>query len=694
MESIAENPQKSSESLDLSAEQKKKLAEHVMTNWDVANANRQKWLTDKEEGLNLYWGIRKPKDFPFKNCANLHVPLIRTIADTLHSNIMGSIDTQKPASIAPVGPEDVPKARKTEKVLNWQFSTQVDYNDMVDKIAQSTLVYGMAPVKVRYVIEKDVRGKKRFEGLRVDVLPPERFLVPADASNSNVEDMEYVIHEIPFSKSDLKKRMKAGTFDKMTDEELDRVGLTTNKAIRQEEDYLENVRAFYTGMETQDHQVPDRRYATVLEWYGYYDYNDDGIEEPCMAYILKESRKILRVVPWERARPFVLVTFSEVLHKAVGESVPDLLKDVNRELDTLHNLRVDAVVVNLIPPGFFDPVGGFNPNEVVLTPGTMIPTNGPPQNAVYFPNLNTVRPEMYREEENLFEYAERLMGAGANVQGIANSKRMSATETASIDRRSGIRFLTIFNRIRRGIRDIFKLAIALDEEHMPPEIQVRVTGLEGGAPLFETISREDLSAQLDITVNGNSILDDQAAKQEMMQVYQMGLMNPLVSSNPTSLYELTRDTLLTMNAKRVDAYLSKPSDEIPKSPDEEHNLFMQEEYVDPNIRENYDDHLEKHAEVINDPDKFKLLSKNGQAMLIRHYADTRLMKQQIEQYQMMLRLQSVNSALLASQMSGQVVPQAMGIDPAMMQQTPTGPQTNGNKPQSSRMAPSQGPGRP
>lgn len=678
MESLAENPTGSGvKTLDLDAEMKAKLLAQALGNHESANAARSKWLQDKEEGLNLYWGIRKSKDFPFKNCANLHVPLIRTIADTLHSNIMGSIDTEKPISIMPVGPEDVPKARRVEKVLNWQLSTQVDYNDLVDKISQSTLIYGIAPVKVRYVIDKDVKGKVRFDGVKINVVHPERILIPSDAPTIDVEDMEFIMQEIPMSKSDLKKRIASKSFDKIPEDELDKIGILASQASRSDEDYLENVRSFYTGMET-DHAEDkiDKRYVTVIEWYGHFDYNGDGIDEPVMAYILKENKRILRAVPWERRRPFVIVAFSEVLHKATGESLPDLLKDINRELDTLHNQRVDAVTIANIPPFFFDPVGGFNPNEIVLTPGTGIPTNGRPQDAVYFPTLNTVRPEMYQEEEQLYQYAERMLGAGANVQGVMNTKRVTATEIATTDRRSGIRFLTIFNRIRKGLKEIARLVLELDEEYMPKEIQVRVTGLGSEQPIFETISRDDLGAQVDIMVRGNSILDEQAEKSEMMQAYQIGIMNPLISSDPIAIYELTRDLFLKLNIKRVDSYLRQPMDEIPKTPDEEHNLFMQEEYVEPNIRENYEDHLAKHAEVINNSDKFDLLSNVAKNNLMRHYSDTMRMKQQIELFQMMQKASAVNGALMQSQMTGDIVPEALG-----MPQTPTGPQ---EKPKNAR----------
>lgn len=141
--------------ISLKPKQKEKLVAHILNCWDAASAARNKWLEDKQEGLQLYWGIRRPKDFPFKNCSNLHIPLIRTVADTLHASVMGSIDPENPCSAIPVGPEDIPKARKIEKLLNWQFTTQIDYPDFVDKIAQSEFMMGISISKVWYDISSD-----------------------------------------------------------------------------------------------------------------------------------------------------------------------------------------------------------------------------------------------------------------------------------------------------------------------------------------------------------------------------------------------------------------------------------------------------------------------------------------------------------------------------------------------------------
>ena len=677
--------------LKLSDKQEKDLSALVRTSWEQSSASRVQWMEDKREGLAMYWGVRAPKDFPWKNCANLHVPLTRTICDTLHSNLIGSLDLIKPVSVMAVGPEDVPKARKAEKLLNWQFSTQVDYVDLTDRLVQTMLQFGAAPVKVRYCVERR-DGKKVFDGLKVEVLMPERFLVPPDALNGNVQDMDYVIHEMPMSRSDLIKRKNAGAYPDLTDEDVKKAGDAVTKAETLENTALENLRSFYSGVDAQQSTAPQRSYGTMVEWCGSFDYDDDGVDEPVMVSAIKElDFKVIRAVKLEGPRPFVLVNFSDIAGRAFGESVPDLLLRINQELNTIHNQRVDAVTVTNIPFFFFDPTAGFNPDALQLVPGMGVPVNGSPSQAVYFPSLNTSRPEMYREEENLFLYAERMLGAGSNVQGIMQTKRITATEISSIDRRAGIRFLTIFNRLRRGIRDIFRLALALDRKHMPAEIQVRVTGIELSAPLFETISSDDIEGQLDAIVNGNSIVDDQAEKQEMLQAYNMGMMNPLIARDEVAVYELTRDLFVKLGVKRVDSYLKRPVDELPKSPEEEHNLILQEEEVEPNLGENVEDHLNKHAAMINS-ENFKLFSRKAQLILVKHYQSTLKMKEQVERLQLVMRLQQVNSMLMQSEMTGEIPPGAVEAMGGMGPPGQPGPAASAPAPQApaARGAPTPG----
>lgn len=658
-DSISEN--KDSDVLDLPAEIIANLGKQIDRDWEAADGSRTEWMNQKAEGLRLYWGIIRAKDFPFKGCANLHVPLIRTIADTLHSNVMGSINMEKPASVVPVGAEDVPKARKAEKLLNWQFTAQVDYPDLVDKIVNTTLIFGHCPVKTRYVVEKS-NGEKRFDGIRCDVITPERFLMPPDARDADVQEMDYVMQEIPMTRSDLLKRASAGMYN-LTKEDLDKLPAgTESKTDREAEMALERIREVKSGVNPEPMRGKNKRYFTLIEWHGSFDTDDDGIESRLMVSYLKEAKKVLRVVLQKRKRPFTIVRFSQILDRAVGESVPDLLMHVNQELNTLHNQRVDAVTIANIPYFFFDPAAGYDPNKVTLVPGMGIPVQGSPSQAVYFPPTNGVRPEMYQEEDRLFQYGERLLGAGSHTQGVMETKRTTATEIAATDRRAGIRFLTIYNRIKKGLREIMNIALELDKENMPAELQVRIIGFDESAPLFETIKREDLDAKVDIVINGRSVIDEQADKQDAMTAYQLAMMNPLVMSDQNAIYEVSRDTFVTLGIKKVDSYLRKPEDTIPKNPNEEHNLFLQEETVKPNVAENIEDHLKKHAEFITS-DKFRLLSPKGQALAMAHYKDTVRMDAILKQLALVQQAQAVAAMQMAP---------GAGLMPPVPGQTPNG----------------------
>jgi len=267
----------------------------------------------------------------------------------------------------------------------------------------------------------------------------------------------------------------------------------------------------------------------------------------------------------------------------------------------------------------------------------LLPTNGVPKDAVYFPAMPSVKPEYYREEEMISSYGERLVGAGANTQGIINPRRLSATEIATVDRRAGIRFLTIFQRIKAGVEAMAKLVLELDQRFMPAIKQVRVMGAND-YPIFESqlsferFRREEMQGKFDIIANAASIADEAANKQEQMVIYQLALSNPLIMSDPESIYEVTKDTLQALGAKNLGAYLKKPQTASPQNPEDEHNRMAQGDDVDPVIGENIDRHLQEHRKFVSSP-QFQLIPIEGQILIIKHIQKTEKMQVIVQQLQ-------------------------------------------------------------
>lgn len=623
---LKENPELQEEKrTQISDEKRIALCSQVLLDYENANNEIESWKSKKAEGLRLLLDLLPEKNRPFKNCANLNVPLIRTVLETLHSNIINSFDYDLPVEAVPVGPEDVARARKINRFLNWQFTNEIPAFELYDKLASTILTYGHAVAKIRYIRQEN-EGEVLFDGVRIDVPNVEDVLFPHDAPTANVDEMDFIIHRIYMSRSDINERIKSGTFEnvklpeKLTD---DRVPDTLDYERKR---YL-NLSNLFRG---QRENMPE-----VLEWHGYYDLNDDGINEKLVVTVLKQTKQILKIRQWKGSRPFEILRVSPIVNSPWGESVSDLLMHINQELNTLHNQRVDAVSITNMPFGFYDPLSGV-PTVLDLEPGKLYPVNGAPNNAVYFPTMSVVRPEMYREEELLFSYAERLLGAGANVQGITNQRRTSATEIATVDRRAGVRFFTLFMRFREGIGRIAKKVFELDQKHFPPEKQVRIMGVQD-APFigkthfpFEKFTDEQMQGKVDIVIRGRSVLDVQAEKQEKLQVYQLALLNPIVQTDPMNVYNLTVDTLQALGVKNIDRYLKPPAQGVPKTPEEEHNLVAQGEEIEINLLDDFTNHLDKHSKFLAS-EQFKMLPKQYQTSMYKHYAQTVKVKQILDE---------------------------------------------------------------
>src|SRR3990167_293984 len=634
--------------IQLSPLAEKELVNKILNDYQLAGAQRTEWINKKAAGLKLYWGIRdSEKNFPFKNCSDVRVPLIRTLKETLHSNVWASFDLEEPFDVLPVGLEDVEKARKVRKFLNWQFTNEIDFEQMLDGILDHCLVYGHSVVKTTYLKEariNKVQGEGgmqstpevTFDGIKTHLIDPEQFLFPPYACHDDVQDLDYVIHEIPMTSSDIRRRMASAQYRQV---KLDAPKSSGNNYT---DVAIQNVKNKHVGTYSFDKGTDAHgsaaRHHKVIEWYGFYDIDEDGIEENIMVTMLHDSREILRLVVWDISRPFVIVRFSPLVNSPWGESIADLIGQINEELNTLHNQRVDAVTLNNIPYGFYDPLSGFDPENIQLVPGLMIPTNGPPSNAVHFPVHNAIRPEMYREEEMLAAYAERLIGAGANIKGTENSSTISATEVATIDKRAGIRFKLVFSRIQRGMEKLAKSVLELNQKLMPAEKQIRVMGPNDSDPLFGTglshmnFTKSEMQGKFDIKARGQSIVEKDLNRQNQMMTYQIGIMSPLIMTDPESMFYLTRDTLEALGAKNRELYLKKPQYAVPQNPEDEQARIAQGEDMDPVLGENVEYHFKKHAEFINSPN-FGLLTPESQTKMMIHLQKTMKLQQVMKQLQ-------------------------------------------------------------
>src|SRR3990167_7295912 len=113
----------------------------------------RRWAMDDDQ----YHGILPVKTFPWKGCANFHVPLTRTGVETLKPRLIESVlGDDQPILVRPVEATDEARQDITERFLNWQVMTQLDLAPLVAESAHTFLVPGMCIAKTLWRVEERV----------------------------------------------------------------------------------------------------------------------------------------------------------------------------------------------------------------------------------------------------------------------------------------------------------------------------------------------------------------------------------------------------------------------------------------------------------------------------------------------------------------------------------------------------------
>lgn len=291
------------------------------------------------------------------------------------SDVMDSIEWMMPSfmkafcgvrkaiSVLPQGREDIKKAEKMEKLLNWQFMNKCRgfltmyewikasliygssfakctweneyvtkgfaepvllepqmkelYDDPdVDKIdvyggisvenvpQQNAVPYTMQPPMLEPMrVYRDVRGERRikvYSGPKVDILPPEDFLYDPEAKS--IDQMRFAIHRVRRTIAYLREKERDGIYSGIDD--VVRVA-KTQEYQESDEAAQRDASAQSIGSEyavNTDNQV-SRVKVFVYEWWGMLDMYGDGRAEPYL--VVTACDKVIRMEknPYAHGRP-------------------------------------------------------------------------------------------------------------------------------------------------------------------------------------------------------------------------------------------------------------------------------------------------------------------------------------------------------------------------------------------------------
>lgn len=596
----------------------------VVEMWTSGNANRVAWA----EKMKVY--LQSIDDHsvsntngPFEGSSRIHLPIPLIVCKTFHSRmyqaLMG-VDTpfytkaRNEASIRNV--ESVSDTmryyvtdgsnygRGIDAVVDlwlWDWITtgvglkkwrwDVKYERYVDvaeepeaDVPQFVVKDGKETLQPRIkMVEKEVTvTRKIFDGPVCDLVSPEDIRIVGGAGDPDLADA--VIHREYLTASDLWTLADRKVFDRKAVEETiesgnDEISGGIGNEIKQMR--TENA----GGAKVRSEEELDR--YEILEAYLAMDVDGSGINTNVVVWVHSRTKRLLRATYLRRIsptgeRPFVKADFLPRKDQEFGVGLIEMIYPLTKEMDAVHNMRIDFGLISVMPFGFYRASSGIDPTTIQLEPGALIPVDNP-QADIYFPQLGNRTVFGMQEEAAIQQMIERITNINDINLGMLSAQGATRTATGSrmITGEMSSNLDVFLRRLNRAWKKSLRTLLHLLQHRIPEGMSFRLTG-EDGKDYWRTIrSTKDLEGDYDVEVLPNSSSSNQQIQiEQAQQIYSM-------TSNPLDLqlgivtaqerYNAVKNLLKAMGAKDWGQYLIKedPNACYAKlNPEQEANLVL------------------------------------------------------------------------------------------------------------------------
>lgn len=327
--------------------------------------------------------------------------------------------------------------------------------------------------------------------------------------NGDISKAKFIVHSFETCMSDLEKDGNYENLEKIN------VQLATQPLSPINTDSSEMSSGF-------DFKDDARKRIIAYEYWGYWDYNGDGIVRPMVATWVGDTMIRLEENPFPDQRlPFVFIPLMPIPDSIYGEPDAELLKDNQKILGALTRGMVDLFGRSAngqtgFAKGFLD-----NTNFTRYKNGEdyyFNPQAGNIDNAIHMHKFPDIPQSVLYMQQFWNGDAEALTGVKAFSQGM-NGAQLGETAAAvrgALDAASK-RELSILRRISDGLIQVARKFITMNAMFLTEQDYVRVTN-----DTFVPVRPDDLPGEFDLKISISTAEEDQAKIQQLTFMMQTG----------------------------------------------------------------------------------------------------------------------------------------------------------------------------
>ncbi len=596
-----------------------KLKEFVTTVSQISEeekANRAWWEQQVDKYIQLRYGIRPVKTFPWPNCANYVVPQIDTDINRLKPSYVNLLNVSPIVSFEGYGPEDQEPARLRECLFDWRMKTRVKYfnpyvlgidhmleqgavifkvtwkystrtyqkmidlselpeqvlealydtrmdDAMLSRILTEEFMIDVSfeenQAEIERVIGEFRDGKSEFELTLVEEKDNqaqltacnirEDLVIPVNCTD--VHEAAFIDYKFPSCKNDIKIAMRDGRYENYSDEEIDKwiSGSPVDK------NKIHSTTSPVTQQNTDE--------IILHEHCVWYDVNDDGIMEKCIAtYPDEDPTKVLRFIelPYEHGQwPYNLVK-RELNDEGVysSRSIGQLDEDFQNGISSALNQAIDNGTIVNTPTVVSRRNTVSNVKNLRYVPGQHVETNGPTTDYEIRQNVNASQNTLFQQAQYLKSWADQRVGnisAGltspVNMPGQGQQGQKTAREINEIGNlQSQVQSLDL-QVFQMQMADVYYQIDALYEQFGDDDEEVAVTGQPS-----KRISRKEVQGKFNIVPNGNL----ENSNPELRAAKTFKLLQALINDPDIKQDELKRMFLADYDVKLISKLMKTPEE--------------------------------------------------------------------------------------------------------------------------------------
>ena len=464
------------------------LSQHLKTTLLVEKKNDNKLRRNINRWQKQYKGKKPPKSFPWENAANVAVPVSRSRTDIAHVRLIESIFGRKKIAVVKAEKSEfIGQDKKVEDGFNHFLTHTLKLKEVLnspllqcskigtgvvklDHIEKKRPVYryatpeekadpsihkyklgGTTDKAVKY-IETSYRGPTIYQIDRSD------FIISSDATS--IDDAYLVGFRFNLRKPQIEVKVRQGLYYR---EEADLITQPTEPSD------VKKTRAELQGKELDktEYEKPHELCELWLD----YDVDDDGEEDSIMVVFHEQSGAILRAIYnpiFKQFRPFQDFTFYPTEGSFDGEGTLEILENLQIQLDTIVNQRLDRLTQINCPWYLVDEDSNLAKRMGSrIKPGEIVPESGDLDKVLREIKFSDATPQTVMEEDRIVRYMDQAVGVTADVMGIPTSDRPVFRETMAHLGETYKKFNYGAENVRNKIVEMFYKLFEMFSQYQP-----------------------------------------------------------------------------------------------------------------------------------------------------------------------------------------------------------------------------------